>query len=69
MYIGILKNKGIEVEESEALEYAKAGIKSETDKSEFLEWFFCYADEQIRNDVVDWYYSGNWIKSERKGYQ
>lgn len=62
MYVGILKNKGKLVEESEAFNYAKDKIMSEDDKSEFLEWLFYYADEQIRNDVVDWYYSGNWIQ-------
>lgn len=46
-YEGICTNKGIKVPEEEALEYALHQIQSvESERKEFLEWF----------------YSGNWVK-------
>jgi hypothetical protein len=41
-YIGILNNKGIEIPEDEAFEYAKNHLDemNERDKQEFVEWFF-----------------------------
>lgn len=53
MYIGFGKEKGIEIEESDAFKYALKRIsKNEDERKEFIEWF----------------YSGNFIKLE-DGYE
>lgn len=61
MYIGILENKGIEVEESEALEYARNEIIAGKGNAELIDWLCYYADVQIQQDFLGWYYSGNWV--------
>lgn len=51
VYEGISTNKGIKVPEEEALEYALQQIQSvESEREEFLEWF----------------YSGNWVKEREE---
>lgn len=51
VYEGISTNKGIKVPEEEALEYALQQIQSvESEREEFLEWF----------------YSGNWVREENQ---
>ncbi len=48
-YIGVLSNRGKEVIEEDAFDYALEQIKNNPEeKKEFIEWF----------------YSGNWIKKD-----
>ncbi len=55
-FIGLGENKGIDVEESQAFEYAlkKCGIKVENEAApEF---------QEFKEAMVDWYFSGAWFK-------
>lgn len=61
MYIGILSNKGKEIEDDEALFYCKSNI---TD-SEFKE-FTDYTNKYTDNELVEWYFSGNWVYEDNQ---
>lgn len=62
MYIGILSNKGKEIEDDEALTYIKSNITN----SELEEVIDCYTNEYTDNELVEWYFSGNWIYEENQ---
>ena len=46
-YVGICSNNGIVVAEDDAFDYAMDEVKN---------------DEELRQEFVDWFYSGNWYK-------
>jgi hypothetical protein len=50
-YIGICSNNGKRVEEEDAFDFALEQIKS---------------DEKEKQEFVEWFYSGNWIKQNDK---
>ena len=50
MYRGIMGNTGIEIDESEAFEYAMDNITRGELKEEF------------GDEIIEWFFSGNWIK-------
>lgn len=60
MYVGILKEDGIEVPEEDATRFAlRRCLTSEDDFSSFK--------KEFGKDFVEWYFSGNWIKEEDDG--
>lgn len=72
MYIGIAKEAGKRVLEEDAFGYAMERCTDDT-AEEFLKEF---ADDlknlntvedlqKFRADVVEWFYSGNWIKEDK----
>lgn len=62
MYIGILSNKGKEIEDDETLFYCISNI---TD-SEFKEFTDCYTNKYTDDELVEWYFSGNWVYEENQ---
>lgn len=73
MYIGFLEEQGKVVRDNEAFSYALSrSFAREEDKQEFAKEFQDYFKDGItvdrlnefQTDLVDWFYSGNWIHSE-----
>lgn len=65
MYIGVNEESGKKVREEDALDYAiKRCLTGDIDtRDEFFDILKNYDNVQnIGEIIVDWYYSGNWVK-------
>ena len=69
-YRGICKESGKNVREDEAYDYALAEVKSAKDEEltkDFIEFAISLIDngeEDHKKEMVDWFFSGNWINEE-----
>lgn len=57
MYIGIGPERGKRVEKGDALEYVLKRCSSGKEKEEF--------ETEFGKDIVEWYFSGNWIEEDQ----
>ena len=68
-YRGVCSEKGKFVEEADAFEYALQETRnSKKEQTDFLRCFgeefnqSALADEEFKQEFVEWFFSGNWIR-------